>query len=156
VCFEIQICFFYKCYCPCIWSIDVQNKEFIFMSFSFDENVVSSPYFLITFGWKTFLLDIIMATPVCLLRPFAWKLFSSFLLWGSIYLGHWSVFPVFRKLLDPIYVPRLLAYVFLLENCVHWCWEIWDINDCWFLLFLLLGMELWLCVSILLGLLWKD
>ena len=34
-----------------------------------------SPSFLITFGWKSILLDIRMATPACFLGPFAWKLF---------------------------------------------------------------------------------
>ena len=41
--------------------------------FSFDEYEVSFPY-LINFGLKSILLDIRMATPVCFLGPFAWKI----------------------------------------------------------------------------------
>ena len=41
--------------------------------FSFDEYEVSFRY-LINFGLKSILLDIRMATPVCFLGPFAWKI----------------------------------------------------------------------------------
>jgi hypothetical protein len=118
--------------------------------------VVSFPILLITFYWKSTLLDNKMATPACFLEPFAWKKFPSLLLWSNVCFCHWNVFPVCWKMLYPIYISSLWVYVFLLWNWVHWCWEILGTNYCWFLLFLFLELELWLCVSLLLCLLWKD
>ena len=88
-----------------------------------------------------------------LLRPnVSWdclfgKPFSSPLLWGSVCLCCWSMFFVCSRMMDPVYVSSLLAYVLLLGNWVHWCWEILGTNDCCFLLFLLLELELRLCFS---------
>ena len=49
------------------------------------------------------------------------KLFSSLLLWDSVCLWTWGVFPVCSKILSPVYLSSLLVYVFLLGNWVHWC-----------------------------------
>jgi len=84
------------------------------------------------------------------------KLFSSLLLWGSICLCHWGVFSVCSKMLGPLYIFTLLLYVLLLGNWVHWCWEILLTNDCYFLLFLLLKVELCLCFHLLLDWLKLD
>ena len=81
------------------------------------------------------------------------KLFSSPLLWGSVCLCHWGVFPVCSKMLGPVYVSSLLVYVFLLGNWVHWCWEKLRKSNCCFLLFLLLKLALCSCGCLLLGLL---
>ena len=62
--------------------------------------------------------------------PAIWlEFFSSLLVLGSIcffffFFFQWGVFPVCNKMLGPVYVSSLLAYVFLLRNWVHWCWEI--------------------------------
>jgi hypothetical protein len=48
---------------PCICGLDVQNWGFILVDFSFDE--CPSPSDLITFGWKSVLLDIRIATLDC-------------------------------------------------------------------------------------------
>ena len=52
-----------------LWGIDVQDQDLLLVEFPFDEYKVSS--YLITFGWKSILLDIRMATPACFLGPFA-------------------------------------------------------------------------------------
>ena len=98
-------------------------------------------------------LDIRMPTPACFLGPLAWKTFSTPLVWDSICLCHWGVFLVCSKMLDPVYISNLLA--FLLGNCVLWCWEILKKSDCCFLVLLLLKVELCLCGYLLIGLLMK-
>jgi hypothetical protein len=91
-----------------------------------------SPSFLITFGYKSILLDIGITTPPCFLGPFAWKIFSILLLWGNICLWLWSMFSVCSKILDPIYISSLLAYVFLLGELSPLMLR--DIRDQWSLL----------------------
>ena len=54
------------------------------------------------------------------------------------------VFVWFRyhsKKLGPVYITSLLVYVFLLENWVHWYYEILRKSHCCFLVFLLLELE---------------
>jgi hypothetical protein len=46
------------------------------------------------------------------------KLFSSLLLWSSVYLCHWGVFPVCSKMLGPVYITSLLVYVFFIGELV--------------------------------------
>ena len=82
------------------------------------------------------------------------KLFFSPLLWGSVCLWHWGMFPVCSKMLGPVYVSSLLDYVLLLGNWVHSCYEILRNSDCCFLLFLIL--VLYLCGYLLLGFLKED
>ena len=65
--------FFYECEYPCIWSIYVQNWEFL-VDFSLDEYEMPYLNFLITFGWKSILFDIRMAIPACFLELFPWKI----------------------------------------------------------------------------------
>ena len=74
MCFELYKSVFNECGCSYIWSVDIQNCEFLLVDFTFDEYKVSSLSFLITLGWKSILLDIRMATLACFLRPFAWKI----------------------------------------------------------------------------------
>jgi hypothetical protein len=50
VCFELYYSFFNECGCPCIWSIDIQNREFILEDFNFDEYEVSLLIFFENFG----------------------------------------------------------------------------------------------------------
>jgi hypothetical protein len=45
--------------------------------------------------------------------PAQGPIFTCLLLWGSICLCHWGVFLVCSKMLDPICIFILLAYVFL-------------------------------------------
>ena len=68
--------FLNECGSPWIWSIDVQNWEFILVDFSFDEYEVSLS-FLITFCWKSIVFSIRMATPAFFLGPFSWKFLFS-------------------------------------------------------------------------------
>ena len=70
------------------------------------------PFFNITFCWKSIVFDIRMATPAFFLWPSAWKLFFSSLLCSSVWLCHWSMFSVCRKMLGPVYTSSLLVYVF--------------------------------------------
>lgn len=124
--------------------------KFLLVDISFDGSEVFFPISFDKFDAMSILLDIRISTPVCILGPFAWKYFSSLLVWSSVRFWHWCVFPVCNKILGPVYIPRLLAYVFLLGNWFHWCWQILTINDGWFLLFLLLVVVLCLCGSLLL------
>jgi hypothetical protein len=48
--------YFYKYKCPCIWSIDVQNWEFILVGFSFFEYVVSFPTCFDNFCLKVYFI----------------------------------------------------------------------------------------------------
>jgi hypothetical protein len=89
-----------------------------------------SSSFLITFNWKSILLNIRMATLAWFLGSFAWKNFFSLWFSGSVCVCHWGVFPVCSKMLSPVYISSLLAHVFVLGNWVHWCWEILGTNDC--------------------------
>ena len=112
-----------------------------------------SPYLLITFGWKSILLDIAMATPVCSLEPFSWKTFSSPLLWDKC-------------------LSLLLKYIFCMQqnygSCLHiqsvslWVFffikelsplMVRDINDQWLVVpVILFEVEL----SVWNSLLWGD
>ena len=139
--FALRLNFFPKCVCPCIWDTDVHNWEFLLVDFSFDECIMSVLICFEVLGWKSILLDIRMATLACFLGSFAWKKFSSLLLWGSFFLCQWCVFAVYSKMLGPVYVSSLLVYVLLLWNWVHWCWKIIRTNDCFFLLVSLLVLE---------------
>ena len=111
-----------KLWVRCIRSIDVQNREFFMVDF-FPLMCMKYPSlsFFNNFGCKLLFFHIRMATLACFLGPFAWKLFSSPLLWGSVFLWHWGVFPVCSKMLGPVYISSLLFYVFLLGNWLHWC-----------------------------------
>ena len=80
------------------------------------------PYlFMKTFGWELILFYIRMTTSACFLGPFLGKLFSNFLLWGSlclyceVVLLHWGVFLVCSTMLDPVYTSSMLVYVFVRE-----------------------------------------
>ena len=42
--------FFNECSCPCIWSIDIQNWEFLLEDFTFDEYEVPLLVFFDNFG----------------------------------------------------------------------------------------------------------
>jgi hypothetical protein len=78
--------------------------------------------FLIDFCWKLILFYIRMANgELVSWEHLLGKLFSSVLLWGSVCLCHWGVFPVCSKMLGPVFVSSLLVYVFLLGNWVHCC-----------------------------------
>jgi hypothetical protein len=109
VCFELYYSFLNECGCPCIWSIDVQNLEFILVGFPFDEYEVSFRifFFLITFGWKSILFDIRMAILGCFFGTFSEKTFFSLLLWFSVCLCHWGAFPIWVKILGIVYVSSL-------------------------------------------------
>ena len=74
---------------------------------------------LINFGWKSRVV-----TPACFFGSFAWKTFSRPFLWGNVYVYCWGVFFVCSKIMDPVFAPILLVYIFLLGNWVYWCWEI--------------------------------
>ena len=45
-----KVFFLNECGCPCIWSIDIQNWEFLLEDFTFDEYEVSLLVFLDDFG----------------------------------------------------------------------------------------------------------
>jgi len=75
------------------------------------------------------------------------KLFSSLLLWGSVCLCLWGVFPVGSKILGPYCLFSLLISVFLFGNWVHWCWEILRNSDFCFLIYSCLDVRLCLCLS---------
>ena len=87
------------------------------------------------------------------------KLFSNILLWGSVSLCHWGVFPVGSKMLDPVSISSLLTYVFwggiesiygksywlkvIVTSCYFCCWR-WNYVSvdiffwvCWKIAFLL-------------------
>lgn len=49
------------------WGVDVNNENVNLVNFSFDEDEVSFPIFLINFGFKSILLDSQMAIPACFL-----------------------------------------------------------------------------------------
>lgn len=70
-----------------------------------------SPSLLISFGCKSILLDIRLATPICFLVPFAWRLFSSLLLYSSVCLYRCGVFHVCNKMLDSVCISSLLDYI---------------------------------------------
>ena len=98
-----------------------------------------------------------MASSTCSLGPFSWKMFSSPLLWGSIWICHWGLFLVCSKKLDLVYVSRLLASMFLLWHWVHWCWEILKISDslllfcscCWIFYYGYVMLFFWVCCEII-------
>jgi hypothetical protein len=50
MCFELYYSFFNECGCPCIWSIYIQNLEFILEDFTFDEYEVHLLLFFDNFG----------------------------------------------------------------------------------------------------------
>jgi hypothetical protein len=50
MCFELFKSFFTECACPCIWSIDIQNLEFLLEDFNIDEYEVSLLVFFDNFG----------------------------------------------------------------------------------------------------------
>ena len=100
--------------------------------------------FLITFGWALILFNIRMAIPACVFSLFAWKIVSNLLLWGSVCLCHWGMYPVCCKMLGPVYVSSLLVYVFWGKLSSLMLRDIKE-NNCYFLLFLLLEVELCLC-----------
>jgi hypothetical protein len=79
---------------PCIWYTDVQNWH-IMLDFSFDEYEVIFPSLLITFGWKSILLDIRVPTLACILGPFFWKPFFQSLkdlcCWGVFLLSFFHI-----------------------------------------------------------------
>jgi hypothetical protein len=106
--------------CPYIWSIDIQNWEFILEDFIFDKYEVPLLVFFDNFGVNLISFHIKMVNPVCFLRPFDWKIVSSLLNWGSICLYPWVGFSVSIKKWGPVYVASLFVYVFLLVNWVHW------------------------------------
>ena len=84
---------------------------------------------LITFGWKSILLNIRMELPTCFLGPFACKtFFFSCLLLCSVHLCYGDEVLLCRKVLDPFCVSSLLAYL-LLGNWVCWYWEILKTYD---------------------------
>jgi hypothetical protein len=68
------VLFFNECGFSCIWSIEVQNCEYILVDFTFDEFEVYFLDFFDNFSLKVDLFTIRMSTPVCYLRPFAWKI----------------------------------------------------------------------------------
>ena len=103
-------------------------------------------YLLVTFGWKSILLDVRMATPACFLGLFP-ALYSEVI---SVFAA--VVFLVCRRMMDPVYTSSLLASVFLLVNWVYWCWEIL-INDQWLLVSVILMMLVCMYVSLILVLL---
>ena len=130
---------------PCIWTIDVQNWEFILVNFTFDKYEVSLLIFFLNFMWKVISFDIRMATPSCFLVPFIWKMFSSLLLWGTVCLWPWGGFPVCSNMLGPVYITSLLVSVFFRRELSPLILR--DINEkhCFFLLFLLLEFEFCSC-----------
>ena len=113
-----------------------------------------SPSLLITFGRKFILFDIRMTTPACFLELFSWKTFVQ-LVSLSVCLCYWDVFLVCTRMMDPVYISSLLAYVFLLENWVHWCWELLKTDDCycyfcclrWYFLFVICFF--WVCCEMI-------
>ena len=97
-----------------------------------------------------------MATPDCFLGHFTWIFFPRFLIWDSVCLCYWDLFPIFSKMSGPDYIYRTQHYICIVSLClfignrIHCCWEILRTNDCCFLLFLLLKVELCFCGSLIL------
>ena len=104
---------------------------------------------MITFGWKSILLDIRMATPACFLGSYAWEIFfSSLLVWSSVCLFPWGGFPVSRKMLGSIYVSSLLACLFIVECLSPLLWRV--VKDQWLLapvIFVVRGGIMFVCFS---------
>ena len=97
-----------------MWEYMFRTKTFSWWIFPLMNMKCPSLSCLITFGWKSILLDIKLVSPTCFLEPFSWKPFYSLILWGSVSLCYWSVFLVCSKMLDQFFVSCLLAYIFLL------------------------------------------
>jgi hypothetical protein len=95
------------------------------------------PSLLITFGWKSILLDIRTVTWVCLLG----KPFSSPYFWDGVCLCCWGVFLACSIMMDPVY--SLSGH--FTGNWVHWCWEVLMTNGCSLLLFCCWK---WYCVCV--------
>jgi hypothetical protein len=138
--------FHYKCGCPCIWGIDIQNWDANLVDFPLMCMKCPSLSCLINFGSKSVLLDIRMAIASCFLGPITWKKISSPLLWGHVYLWCWGVFLVCPRMMNPVFTSILLICVFLLGNWVHWCWR--NIYNQWLLIpvILMLVMVASVCV----------
>ena len=118
------------------WGIDVQNWEFTLVDFSFAEYVVSFPVSFDNFWFKVYLFDIIMITAAWFLGPFVRKkFFPSLLVWESVCLCYWYVFSVYNKMMGPVYISSLSAYVFLLEELSPLMLR--DIKEQWFLFFVI-------------------
>jgi hypothetical protein len=88
---------------------------------------------LISYGWKSILLDISMATPACFLTVCLENFFFYIpLLWGNVYLYGCYVFLVCSRMIDPVFTSILLACVFLFGELSPLTLR--DINDQWLLI----------------------
>jgi hypothetical protein len=47
--------------------------------------------------------------------------FSQLLLCSCVCRCHWDAFPVYSKMLGPVYLLSLLVFYLFLGNWVHWC-----------------------------------
>jgi hypothetical protein len=106
--------------------------------------------YLITFDWKLILLDIRMAIPACFVAPFAWKTVSQPLILRYCLSLSWRCVSCRQKNAGSYL--HIQSVIFLV-NWICRCYKIWRKSDCYFLLFLLLEVELCLCGYLLLGLL---
>ena len=99
---------------------------------------------------KSILLDIRMATPACFLGLFSWKTFFQPYTWGNVYLHCWGVFLVWSRMMTSVFASILLAYLFsfLLENWIHWYWEMLMTTDFYLLYFDVCGMCVCVCVCV--------
>jgi hypothetical protein len=80
MCFGLYYSLFNKYGCPCIWSIDIQNREFISKILPLMPMKCPTLSFLITLGWKSILFDIRMAIQLVSSDHLLGKLFSSLFL----------------------------------------------------------------------------
>ena len=97
--------------------------RFPLVEWSFDELKWPSPSHLITFGWKSILLDIRMATQLVSSDQFLEKLSSLFTL--RLYLSLPLRFLSCRRQNAGSFLcNQVLAWGFLFWNWVHWCWDI--------------------------------
>jgi hypothetical protein len=129
-------------------------ETFSWWIFPLMKNRCPSLSHLITFGWKSILLDIMISTPDCFLRPFAWMIFFhpfthryllSLLLWcvSCMQQNFKSCLP-FQSVSLSLFMGELNPLILR------------DIKDRWLLLpdMFVLWVVLYACGSLLLALLW--
>ena len=97
-----------------------------------------------------------MATPACFIRPFAWKIvLQPFSLRQCLSLTLRCISCMQQNAGYCLYIQSVILCLFVGELSPLMLRDIKE-SDCYFLLFLLLEMELCLCAYLLLGLLKED
>ena len=114
-----------------------------------------SSSYLITFGWKSILLDIRMATLACFLKPFAWKtFFNPFTLSYCLSLLMRHVTCTHQNSGSSLGIQSLSLCLFI-RGWVHYYWEILKTDDSsWYVcfykwLYMLMFFSFWLCYKML-------